>query len=79
VSRRCQVRPRKAYRLAWGWTLDQVAARFNERAAREGTDPDGRAGMTGPHLCELENVRHEALIIRVEVKDLRRCLVAARR
>ena len=55
VSRRYQVRPRKAYRLAWGWTLDQVAARFNERAAREGTDPGGRAGMTGPHLCELEN------------------------
>jgi transcriptional regulator with XRE-family HTH domain len=54
VSRRYQVRPRQAYRLAWGWTLDQVAARFNERAASEGTDPEGRAGMTGPHLCELE-------------------------
>ena len=54
VSRRYQVRPRQAYRLAWGWTLDQAAARFNERAASEGTDPDGRAGMTGPHLCELE-------------------------
>ncbi len=55
VSRRYQVRPRQAYRLAWGWTLDQVAARFNERAASEGTDPEGRAGMTGPHLCELEH------------------------
>ena len=54
VSRRYQVRPRKAYRLAWGWTLGQVAARFNERAARAGTEPDGRAGMTGPHLCEVE-------------------------
>jgi len=54
VSRRYPVRPRQAYRLAWGWTLDKVAARFNELAAREGTDPDGRAGMTGPHLCELE-------------------------
>jgi transcriptional regulator with XRE-family HTH domain len=54
VSRRYQVRPRGAYRMAWGWTLDQVAARFNDLAAREGTDPDGRAGMTGPHLCELE-------------------------
>ena len=54
VSRRYQVRPRQAYRLAWGWTLDQAAARFNERAASEGTDPEGRAGMTGPHLCELE-------------------------
>jgi transcriptional regulator with XRE-family HTH domain len=54
VSRRYQVRPRQAYRLARGWTLDQVAARFNELAASEGTDPDGQAGMTGSHLCEVE-------------------------
>jgi transcriptional regulator with XRE-family HTH domain len=54
VSRRYQVRPRQAYRLAWGWTQDQAAARFNELAASEGTDPDGRASMTGPHLCEVE-------------------------
>ena len=54
VSRRYHVRPRQAYRLAWGWTQDQAAARFNELAASEGTDPEGRAGMTGPHLCEVE-------------------------
>jgi len=54
VSRRYQVRPRQAYRLARGWTQDQAAARFNELAAGEGTDPDGRASMTGPHLCEVE-------------------------
>jgi transcriptional regulator with XRE-family HTH domain len=54
VSRRYQVRPRQAYRLAWGWTQDQAAARFNELAASEGTDPEGRAGLTGPHLRELE-------------------------
>ena len=54
ASRRYPVRPRQAYRLAWGWTLDQVAERFNECAAGEGTDPDGRASMTGPHLCEIE-------------------------
>jgi transcriptional regulator with XRE-family HTH domain len=54
VSRRYQVRPRQAYRLAWGWTQDQAAARFNERAASEGTDPEGRASLTGPHLCEVE-------------------------
>jgi len=54
VSRRYPVRPRQAYRLAWGWTLDKVAERFNELAARGGTDPGGRAGMSGPHLCELE-------------------------
>jgi transcriptional regulator with XRE-family HTH domain len=54
VSRRYPVRPRQAYRLAWGWTLDQVAERFNQCAAGEGTDPDGRASMTGSHLCEIE-------------------------
>ncbi len=31
-----------------------MAERFNELAAREGTDPEGRAGMSSPHLCELE-------------------------
>jgi hypothetical protein len=79
VSRRYQVRPRQAYRLAWGWTQDQAAARFNELAAGEGTDLDGRASMTGPHLCEVEQVRHEAPCNRVEVKDRHRRLVAARR
>jgi len=54
VSRRYPVRPRQAYRLAWGWTLDKVAERFNELAARAGTDPGGRAGMSSSHLCELE-------------------------
>jgi hypothetical protein len=54
VSRRFRARPREAYRLAWGWTLDQAAERFNERAAREGTDPQARASMTGSHLCEQE-------------------------
>lgn len=54
VWRRYPVRPRHAYRLAWGWTLDQVSARFSQGAAGEGTDPDGRASMTGPHLCEIE-------------------------
>jgi hypothetical protein len=54
VSRRYRVRPRHAYRLARGWTQDQAAARFNELAAGEGTDPDGRASMTGPHLYEVD-------------------------
>jgi hypothetical protein len=79
VTRRYPVRPRQAYRLAWGWTLDKVAERFNELAAREGTDPEGRAGMSSSHLCELERVRHEAPCNRVEVKDRHRRLVAARR
>ena len=41
VARRYRVRPRQAYRLAWGWTLEQAAARFNERAAAAGCGPGG--------------------------------------
>ena len=54
VARRYRLRPREAYRQAWGWSLDHAAARFNALAAQEGTDPQARAGMTGPHLCEHE-------------------------
>ena len=35
VGRRYRARPREAYRLAWGWSLEQAAARFNDRAARQ--------------------------------------------
>jgi len=54
VARRYRLRPREAYRLAWGWSLNHAAARFNALAAREGAGPQARAGMTGPHLCEHE-------------------------
>ncbi len=54
ICRRYRLRPREAYRLAWGWSLDQAAARFNARAAQETTDPQGRAGLTGARLCEYE-------------------------
>jgi len=54
IGRQYRARPREAWRLAWGWTLNEAAARFNARAARAGTDPAGAATMTGPHLCEYE-------------------------
>ena len=54
IERQYKARPREAYRLAWGWTLDEAAARFNEHAAGAGTDPAGAAIMTGSHLCEYE-------------------------
>ena len=54
VGRRYRVRPREAYRLAWGWSLEQAAARFNERAARADADPEARASLTGSRLCEYE-------------------------
>jgi hypothetical protein len=58
IGRRHRVRPRKAYRLARGWTLDHAAARFGALAAREGSDPEARASMTGPQLCEFEKWPH---------------------
>jgi transcriptional regulator with XRE-family HTH domain len=54
LGRRYRLRPRESYRLAWGWSLNHAAARFNALSANEGTDPQARAGMTGPHLCEHE-------------------------
>ena len=50
IGRRYRLRPREAYRLAWGWSLEQAAARFNERAARQDADPDARASLTGSRL-----------------------------
>jgi transcriptional regulator with XRE-family HTH domain len=58
IGRRYPVRPREAYRLAWGWTLDHAAARFSEQAGREGTDPQTPAALTGPHLGEYEKWPH---------------------
>jgi len=58
VSRRYRLRPREAYRLAWGWSLEQAAARFNDRAARADADPEARASLTGSRLCEHEKRPH---------------------
>jgi len=55
IGRRYRLRPREACRLAWGWTLEQAAARFNDRAARHGTDPEARASLTGSRLSEFEH------------------------
>ena len=55
MGRRYRLRPRQAYRLAWGWSLEQAAARFNDRAARQDADPDARASLTGSRLSEFEH------------------------
>jgi transcriptional regulator with XRE-family HTH domain len=55
ISRRYQLRPREAYRLAWGWSLEKAAGQFNDRACREGTDAEGRASLTGSRLSEFEH------------------------
>jgi transcriptional regulator with XRE-family HTH domain len=55
IGRRYRVRPRQAYRLAWGWSLEQAAARFNDRAARQDADPDARASLIANRLSEFEH------------------------
>ena len=45
----------RRYRLAWGWSLEQAAARFNERAARQDADPDARASLIASRLSEFEH------------------------
>jgi hypothetical protein len=60
-GRRYRMRPRKAWRHAHGWTLRQAAERINSLAARDGLDPDSKAGMTAAHLCEYEEWPGEAL------------------
>ena len=51
ISRRYRVRPREAYRLAWGWSLEKAAGRFNDHAS---VHEDG-AGLTGSRLSEFEH------------------------
>jgi hypothetical protein len=53
-GRRYRMRPREAYRHAYGWTLDHAAACFNALAARAGTDAEARASLTASRLCEFE-------------------------
>jgi transcriptional regulator with XRE-family HTH domain len=55
IGRRYRARPREAYRLAWGWTLEQAATRFSDHATRQDADPDARAGITGSRLSEYEH------------------------
>jgi transcriptional regulator with XRE-family HTH domain len=54
IGRRYRARPREAYRLAWGLSLERAAARFNDHAARADADPETRASLTGSRLSEWE-------------------------
>jgi hypothetical protein len=59
-ARQYRMRPRKAWRHAYGWTLREAATRINDLAAQDGLDPQSRAGMTAAHLCEYEDWPGEA-------------------
>src|SRR5260370_42391578 len=45
-ARRYQLRPRAAWRHAWGWSLAEAAERISSYAGRAGPDPDTRAVIT---------------------------------
>jgi len=53
-SRRYRLRPRAAWREAYGWSLQDTADRINEFRGNTGLDPGGIAAMTAPHLSEYE-------------------------
>jgi hypothetical protein len=55
-ARRYRLRPRAAWRHAYGWSLKDAAERISDYAARAGLDQDGATvAMTAPHLSEYEN------------------------
>src|SRR5271169_236914 len=53
-ARRYGLRPRAAWREAYGWSLQDTADRINEFRGDTGLDPGGIAAMTAPHLSEYE-------------------------
>ncbi len=53
LARRYRFRPRAAWRIAWGWTLEEAAERYNALRAR-GTAATVTA-LTGSRLSEWEN------------------------
>jgi tetratricopeptide (TPR) repeat protein len=54
-ARRYSLRPRTAWREAYGWSLQEAADKINEFRGLAGLDQRGLAGMTAPHLSEYEN------------------------
>jgi hypothetical protein len=54
-ARRYKMRPRAAWREAYGWSLQDTADRINDFRGTTGLDPGGIAAMTAPHLSEYEN------------------------
>jgi hypothetical protein len=55
-TRRYGLRPRAAWRHAYGWSQTEAAEQINIYAAHAGVSADGTTvTMTGPHLCEYEN------------------------
>jgi hypothetical protein len=54
-ARRYRLRPRAAWRTAYGWSLMQACEQINTYAARVGLDNGATVAMTAAHLSEHEN------------------------
>jgi len=54
-ARQYNMRPRAAWREAYGWSLQDASDRINAFRGDTGLDPGGIASMTAPHLSEYEN------------------------
>lgn len=53
MGRKFKLRPRAAWRVAWGWTLEEAAERFNALRARN--NAQAVTSLTGSRLSEWEN------------------------
>ena len=54
-ARAYKLRPRAAWREAYGWSLQDAADRINDFRGNVGLDPRGISSMTAPHLSEYES------------------------
>lgn len=54
LARRYRLRPRTAWREAYGWSLNEAARRINDHTGDIGLDPGGISSMSASHLCEYE-------------------------
>ncbi|MGE5288252.1 MAG: hypothetical protein ACM3ML_13845 [Micromonosporaceae bacterium] len=53
-ARSYRLRPRTAWREAYGWSLTEAARRINEHTGDIGLNPGGISSMSASHLCEYE-------------------------
>ena len=53
MARRYKLRPRAAWRIAWGWTLEEAAERYNTLRTKD--DAQAVSSLTGSRLSEWEN------------------------
>ncbi len=60
-ARLYRLRPRAAWRHAYGWSLTEAAEHINDYAATSGLGSKATVAMTAAHLCEYENWPGQAI------------------